>query len=71
MTPPFGIEIIKAVANTFQFNDLQNVDWDTTSFLGFGAMPLSEMNSKGMAVEQASHEPQISQAVVMYEVRTK
>ena len=71
MTPPFGIEILKAVASTAQFDDIQDLDWHGKTFLNFGTMPLSDMNAKGVAVEEVPEKPEMSQAVTMYEIRPR
>ncbi|OQY28731.1 MAG: hypothetical protein B6244_06110 [Candidatus Cloacimonetes bacterium 4572_55] len=64
MSKPYGMEIIKAVASTKQFDDLVSADWKQTPFKSFGKMPLSDMNSK-LRVEEKTR---VSQAVSLYRV---
>lgn len=72
MTPPYGIEIVKVIASAKQFADLQQMQWEQKPFLNYGKMPLEAMNSKGVAMEEDAPEaPQMSQAVVMYEIRPR
>ena len=68
MTEPFGREILKAVASSVPFEDLQEVDWARAPFLAYGRMGLSQINTRGV---QAEERPQISQAAVIYEIQAR
>ena len=69
MTKPFGTETLKAVASTSgQFEDLKGIDWQGQTFLDFGALPLKDLNTRGVKVEEAPGEAR-SQAVVLYEIK--
>ncbi len=70
MTGPFGTETLKVDVSTVQFPDLKQTDWNKQTFMEFGHLPLSKLNTRGVSVE-ATPEVERSQAVLRYDVRQR